>query len=97
MSKSIEDLKNIRSKIDEIDEKLISLMAKRTNFATEIALLKVELNMPVNDEKREREIRERICKLCEKYNFDCDLALKIIEMLVEYNKKIQIKEISLKK
>jgi len=43
--------------------------------------------------KKEREIQEKTRKLCEKYNFNPDLALKILNLLIDYNKEIQMKEL----
>ena len=93
MSNPKDSLNAIRNRINEIDEQLIALMAERTQFAGEIARLKMALDMPINDEKREREIQEKTRKLCEKYNFNPDLALKILNILIDYNKEIQKKEL----
>ncbi|AEH07235.1 chorismate mutase [Methanothermococcus okinawensis] len=94
MSNPKAKLNAIRCRINEIDEQLIALMAERTQFAGEIARLKMALDMPINDEKREREIQEKTRKLCEKYNnFNPDLALKILKLLMDYNKEIQMKEL----
>ena len=93
MSNPKDSLNAIRNRINEIDEQLIALMAERTQFAGEIARLKMALDMPINDEKREREIQEKTRKLCEKYNFNPDLALKILNLLIDYNKEIQMKEL----
>ncbi|AEF96858.1 chorismate mutase [Methanotorris igneus] len=84
-------LEAIRKRIDEIDEELIKLMAERTNFAKDIAMLKKALNMPINDSKREKEVYEKTRKLCNKYNFDEEIGVKIIKILVEHNKAIQSK------
>ena len=90
MSNPKDSLNAIRNRINEIDEQLIALMAERTQFAGEIPRLKMALDMPINDEKREREIQEKTRKLCEKYNFNPDLALKILNLLIDYNKEIQM-------
>ncbi|WP_292461011.1 chorismate mutase [Methanothermococcus sp.] len=93
MANPRDSLNAIRNRINEIDEQLIALMAERTQFAGEIARLKIALDMPINDKKREKEIQEKTRKLCEKYNFNPDLALKILNILIDYNKEIQMKEL----
>ena len=93
MSNPKDRLKAIRNRINEIDEQLIALMAERTQFAGDIARLKMALDIPINDEKREQEIQEKTRKLCEKYDFNPDLALKILNILMEYNKEMQMKEL----
>ncbi|HIP83990.1 MAG TPA: hypothetical protein EYH15_00625 [Methanothermococcus okinawensis] len=88
-----ERLRKIRQEIDEIDEKLVYLIAKRIECGKEIVHLKKILNYPVEDGKREREIRDRIFKLCEKYNLDVEVVWDIIKTLIEYSKKIQREEL----
>ena len=92
----MERLKNIRKEIDEIDERIIYLISRRIGYAREIAYLKMKLNYPINDEKREMEIKKRIYKLCRKYNLDFEVVWDIISILMEYNKRIQREEINSK-
>ena len=86
-------LSNIRKEIDEIDEKLVYLIAKRIEYGKEIAHLKRVLGYPIEDGKREREIRERIFRLCEKYNLDFQVVWSVIKTLIEYSKRIQREEL----
>jgi len=85
-------LEVIRNRINEIDEQIIELMAERTHFAKEIALLKKALDMPIYNNKREQEIYEKTRKLCEKYDFDHNVALQIMDILIKHNKELQMKE-----
>ena len=82
-------LSKVRKEIDEIDEKLVYLISKRIEYGKEIAYLKMELNCPIKDEKREKEIKDRICKLCEKYNLDFEVVWSVIKILIDYNKRVQ--------
>ncbi len=97
MSNPKEELNAIRDRINEIDEQLIILMAERCRFAGDIARLKMKLNMPINDEKREQEIQKKIIELCNKHNFNSDLALNVLNILIEYNKEMQMKELEKEK
>jgi chorismate mutase-like protein len=49
-----------RSKIDEIDRKLVELLNERSKCAIEIGRIKHDLNLRVYDPDREREILRRI-------------------------------------
>jgi len=49
-----------RSRIDEIDDELACLFARRLSLAGEIAAWKKENNMPIRDGAREREIVGRL-------------------------------------
>ena len=49
-------LEDIRVKIDEVDEQLSELFAKRINLVKEVSKLKHEQGLPIEDLKREAEI-----------------------------------------
>ena len=50
------DLEEIRSRIDQIDRKLIELIEERLKIVREVALYKKENNMKIFDRKREEEV-----------------------------------------
>jgi len=52
------DLIEIRSRITEIDNEIIELLEDRMSMAEDIAMLKEEEGMPIEDKKREFEIIE---------------------------------------
>ncbi|WP_456471503.1 chorismate mutase [Methanocaldococcus sp.] len=85
----VEEIKKIRNKIDEIDKKILELIAERNALAKDVAKIKFKYNLPINDDERERYIYERIKNLCSHYNVDLDLGLKIFKLLIEHNKKLQ--------
>ena len=58
------DLKVYREKIDNIDEKLVSLFKERMDTALEIAKFKAQNNLPVLNASREREIISKVTELC---------------------------------
>lgn len=58
------DLKAYREKIDNIDEKLVSLFKERMDTALEIAKFKAQNNLPVLNASREREIISKVTELC---------------------------------
>ena len=53
------DLEEIRSKIDQIDRKLIELIEERLEIVREVALYKKENNMKIFDRKREEEVIDK--------------------------------------
>ncbi|NQU68558.1 MAG: chorismate mutase [Candidatus Marinimicrobia bacterium] len=57
-----ERIKLIRDKIDRIDEKIIELLKTRMLTAREMGSLKKELNIPVEDQHREKEIIDRLTR-----------------------------------
>ncbi len=69
------DLKDIREKIDSVDDKLNSLFVERMELAKKVAEYKKENNMPVLNRKREREI---IARLTEKNPEELSTYTKIL-------------------
>ncbi len=55
------ELTDIRSRIDDIDDKMVSLFLERMRCSEMVAKVKIEKNLPVLSEKRENEIIERLC------------------------------------
>lgn len=59
----MEDLSTIREKINEIDNKIIDLWKDRMEMCLSVAQHKKENNLPILDEKREKELLDRIGSL----------------------------------
>jgi chorismate mutase len=55
----LERLYELRGRIDEIDKQIIELLEERIRVAKEIGKIKKELNLPIKDEEREREVLKR--------------------------------------
>ena len=54
------DIKDIREKIDGIDDELLSLFLKRMNLSEEVAKYKIEAGVPITNSSREREILTKV-------------------------------------
>lgn len=59
-----EDLESLRQKIDVITLEMTRLFLARTEVASRIGRLKMEIGKDVTDEARETELRERVSELC---------------------------------
>ena len=59
------DLKEIRSKIDNIDDEILQLYLKRMALSKEVGVYKSQNDIAVNDNKREREIIYRLAQKCD--------------------------------
>ena len=66
----MEDLKDIRSEIDSIDDTLAQTLQRRFEIVDRVAKVKREKGLPIFDAKREGEIIDRVCAMvgsgCEK-------------------------------
>ncbi len=59
----MEDLKDLRERIDRIDEEILRLVNERAELAKKIGEIKKKKNMEIHVPEREREIFEKILKL----------------------------------
>ncbi len=59
----MKDLSTLRENINEIDNKIIELWKERMGLSLEIAEYKKENNIPIYDEKREKELLDRISNM----------------------------------
>mgnify|MGYP001290023629 FL=1 len=60
---SKKELSNLRNQINKLDEKLFSMIFKRTNIAKKIGEIKVQHNMEITNSDREKELIKRILGL----------------------------------
>ncbi|MCX7831967.1 MAG: chorismate mutase [Actinobacteria bacterium] len=56
----LEKINELRSKVDEIDRKIVELLNERTRLVREIIKIKKENRLSLYDPKREEEIFEKI-------------------------------------
>lgn len=84
------ELEAIRAQIDNADNELLSLVAKRLSLAKGIAEIKQEHKLPLTDKKREGElINARIKKLKELGFEDEDFVRQLFALLMNKSKQIQ--------
>jgi chorismate mutase len=85
-------LENIRKEIDKIDDEIISLLSKRNDLIRGIAKIKKELNKPVLDEKREKEIIERLKTTAKEKGLDESLIDSIFKTIMKNSRNNQEKD-----
>tara|TARA_B100001250_G_scaffold244699_1_gene210371 strand:- start:216 stop:488 length:273 start_codon:yes stop_codon:yes gene_type:complete len=88
---NIDNINKIRSQIDDIDDKIFSLVVKRLQKAKIIGEIKKELKLAVYDKEREGII---INRLIEKLNnqLNEEQIKKIFEPIVDISKDLQQQE-----
>ncbi|WP_457561183.1 prephenate dehydratase [Caminibacter sp.] len=64
----MEKLKELRNKIDDIDNKILELLNERMNIVKKVGELKNITNAPIYRPEREKEIIDRLTKLSQKQN-----------------------------
>lgn|GEM_PF-1266703 len=80
-------LQEMREEIDEIDRKIIKLLERRFQIVNEIAKLKRELGLRIEDNEREASIIEN-CKKSSK-ELDEEFIEELMRLVISHSKKIQ--------
>lgn len=89
-----ENLSELRKQIDEIDDQLVEMIAKRMRVAREIGTYKKEHNMQVLQASRYSEILEGRIKQAVKFGIDGDCMQKVLEAIHEESVRQQIEIIN---
>ncbi|MHC4664249.1 MAG: chorismate mutase [Planctomycetota bacterium] len=78
-----------RRKIDEIDGRILDLLARRMALAREIAALKTGENAPLRDMQREKAVIQRLRRKAVFAGLDDDFASEIFHRIMAHNFDIQ--------
>lgn len=86
------DLDDIRDRLDEIDEEIIKLIAKRQAYMPMVKDYKKQHGLTIHQPKREKEILEKKKELAKKLGVDEHLVEEVFLALFKNAKEIQTKE-----
>ena len=87
------ELENLREKIDTIDKEMIVLFEKRMDIVADIAAYKIKNNLPVLNQNREDIVVSKVKSTVKNKNY-ADSAADLIKNIMEISKKFQQKIIS---
>lgn len=79
----------LRKKIDQIDDQLVQLVAKRMKIVNKVKNYKKRRNLAITDKNREEQIINRLKLKAKKLNVSIKLIEKIIRLIIKGSKKIQ--------
>ncbi|WP_456482377.1 chorismate mutase [Methanopyrus sp.] len=82
-------LEELRREIDRIDERLLDAVIERLKVAREIGRVKAREGLPLTDEERERELRERWRKRFKTEGLDPALADVVLTSILKVSKEVQ--------
>ncbi|MDR0391172.1 MAG: bifunctional 3-deoxy-7-phosphoheptulonate synthase/chorismate mutase type II [Planctomycetaceae bacterium] len=94
MDRPSENLAELRSKIDGIDDQLISLLSVRMQVAVEIGLYKKANDMPILQSIRYGQIIEQKSKMAKSMNLAPDFIKEIMQAIHEESVRQQMKVVS---
>ena len=87
------ELENLRERIDTIDKELIALFEERMNVVNDIAEYKIKNNLPILNQNREDIVISKVKSIVKKKDYT-DSAIDFIKDIMEISKKFQQKIIS---
>lgn len=89
----MKELEKLRKEIDCLDEKMLSLLAKRFRVTRKIGLLKKESSLEPQDNQREIEIIQKMTHLGQKLEIEPIFVQKffflIFQQVIEEHRKIR--------
>lgn len=85
-----ENINVLRKQIDEIDEQLLTILAKRMRISKEIGTYKKEHNMPILQSGRYNDILENRAKQGEAMNLSAEFVTEIMKAIHEESVKVQM-------
>jgi monofunctional chorismate mutase len=78
----------LRQKIDKLDEDIIQLLKRRMGISKEVGKLKEELDIPVEDKEREKEIIDRLTQQAGR-NLSEEQLIRIFTAVFKSSKQAQ--------
>ena len=87
------ELENLRERIDTIDKELIALFEERMNVVNDIAKYKIKNNLPILNQNREDIVISKAKAIVKNKEYT-DSAIDFIKDIMEISKKFQQKLIS---
>lgn len=82
-SQALEELKALRSSIDNIDASLVHMLAERFKCTQRVGVLKATNDLPAADPAREKVQIERLRQLAVDAHLDPDFAEKFLNFIVK--------------
>ena len=79
---SLENLIDLRERIDRVDASLIVLLAERFSLTEKVGLIKAQSGLSAEDSGRERWQQERYEDLATSHHLDVETALQVMKTIV---------------
>ena len=82
-------LESLRNRIDKLDRRLIEALAERQRIVTEIAGLKADPALPLQDAERERDLLSRVSALASAQGLDSYFVESLYRRILEHSVRFQ--------
>ena len=91
MNMTTNPLLPLREKINQLDQKLIEILAERRQVSTEVIQTKIAANIPLRDLARERSLIKALIEQGKQYNLDDILIKRLYQIIIEDSVLLQQK------
>jgi monofunctional chorismate mutase len=85
----MDDIESLRSRLDDVDDHILTLVARRMEIAREIGALKLTANAPVLDTEREAAVARRWTAAGERLGLEGDALHELLDVLLRMSRKVQ--------
>jgi len=75
-------LETLRKQLDDIDERLIRLLARRLAVCEEIGVVKQAHGLPIAQPDRVTAVKRRIASLAKHHGIDSRFAVKVYDLII---------------
>lgn len=79
----------LRKQIDEIDEEILTLIAKRMQKAKKMGEIKRAKGLKIKDNEREREVIEKWKRKAKELNLSKEFVEKIVKEIIRESRDVQ--------
>src|SRR5437773_7030423 len=93
VKKEVADLDKLRQNLDQVDEELINLVAKRMDVVRELIKIKSRKSDGIKDSERERAVMQHIEKVARDHNISAPFARKLFREIMNYSLSEQARHI----
>jgi chorismate mutase len=87
------DLSEIRERIDDVDQRLVRLLAERARLVDEVVRYKRTKHMAVVDRAREDRMLERIAVLATEAGLDPRVAQQVLRTIIDGFTLLEVEEL----
>ncbi len=91
MQDKINQLADLRSEINQVNQELVRLLAKRQRLTLQIGQIKKQLGRPILDRSREDQVLTQVRSLAKAYQLDPSFVQDLFYLIMDQAKKVQLK------
>ena len=79
----MDELSDLRRRIDEADERLVTVLAERFSVTRQVGEIKARLGMPAIDAQREAEVDAKVRRLAKEHGLSDDLVSDVLRAVID--------------